>query len=490
MTMRGLRQARRREAGVSLFLIALGLTVLMGIAGLALDLATLYVARNEAQRSADAAALAGAQEFLKSGFSSGAVTDSEAAMLAAAQAAGVGNQNLVIGRNPNFSVSNFTIPGGSDNTCSPPPPSNVSGGCFNFTTSNDPQITVVAAVNMPTYFMRIFGITSVPVSATATAEGYNGPNVSVPCVKPWLLANCDPNFGGPQGADPNANTFCPCSSSSPCGQQPQCPAGDQCYADWYVVPPGQPNAGAIVHPQQWTTGAIGELRTIKPGSPTQAMVPSQFLPVFLTNSNTGAGQGYSCPSCAANDQSQAQQGNSAALYRENIECCSTTGIACGQNTISAITGNKVGPTGQAVDCLIHEQSGGVGQDCVSFDPTAPVTCPGAVYDGNGPYTMYAGSNNPYPGVSVGQVLQVSDSLVTLPLYDGYQLCSGGGNSCPSTQTIDVRGFLGIFITQVVANQQDTVYGYTVSITSCGTGGNGTPIPSTPGSPLVVRLIHN
>ncbi len=501
MTVRTANAGSRSQRGVSLFLVALGLTILLGIAALAIDLAMLYVARNEAQRAADAAALAGAKYLQSSDLSAGGTADASAATSAALQATAMGNQDSIVGRSPALDVANFNIPGGASNTC--PPPAGKSGGCFNFETANDPQITVVAYVTMPTFFVRIFGIRSVPVSATATAEAYSGPNVSVPCVKPWLLANCDPHFGGSiqSGSpyyDPYANANCPCQASS--GSQ----AADPCYTAWQKTTNSNkndpffadeyvdPNTGNIVHDVEAPAGAIGEGRIVKPGSPSQSMVPSQFLPVFLVNSNGSIAGGYTCPSCAANDQSNAQQGNSAALYRENIECCSTEGIACGLNTISAITGNKVGPTGSAVDCLIHQQSSGTGQDCISFDPSAPTTCPGAVYNASAfPPIVYAGADNPYPGVAEGQALQSSDSLVTLPLYAGYQLCSGGG-SCPSTQQITVLGFLGIFITGE-GSPQNTVSGYVVSITSCGAGGmggSGTPISAAPGSPIVVRLIHN
>lgn len=62
--MKALRGALRRlpsdERGVVLIVTALGLTVFLGVAALALDLGALYTARAESQRVADGAALAGA----------------------------------------------------------------------------------------------------------------------------------------------------------------------------------------------------------------------------------------------------------------------------------------------------------------------------------------------------------------------------------------------------------------------------------------------
>jgi uncharacterized membrane protein len=43
---------------------------LLGMVALAIDVVTLYVARSEMQRAADAAALAGAKAFVESGYTS------------------------------------------------------------------------------------------------------------------------------------------------------------------------------------------------------------------------------------------------------------------------------------------------------------------------------------------------------------------------------------------------------------------------------------
>src|SRR5262249_49438828 len=71
--MRGMKngvRARGSQRGATLILVAVGLGVFLGISALAIDLAMLYVTRNEAQRAADAAALAGAKVFVTSGCTS------------------------------------------------------------------------------------------------------------------------------------------------------------------------------------------------------------------------------------------------------------------------------------------------------------------------------------------------------------------------------------------------------------------------------------
>ncbi len=53
--------SRRRECGVTMVLVALAMVAIIAMAALSIDVITLYLAREEAQRSADAAALAAAR---------------------------------------------------------------------------------------------------------------------------------------------------------------------------------------------------------------------------------------------------------------------------------------------------------------------------------------------------------------------------------------------------------------------------------------------
>jgi Flp pilus assembly protein TadG len=62
---------RRDERGQTLLLVVVAMSVLLGMAALAIDIATLYTASNETRRTAEAAALAGAQAIANSGITSG-----------------------------------------------------------------------------------------------------------------------------------------------------------------------------------------------------------------------------------------------------------------------------------------------------------------------------------------------------------------------------------------------------------------------------------
>jgi hypothetical protein len=437
---------RSSSRGVALLSFAFGMTLFMGAVGMAVDLAYLYTARVEAQRSADAAALAAANDFANSGYTSGLLDASQVEAVAAADAAAVGNKNLILGQSPDLSADEFAT------TC--PTPAG-EDGCFNLTVPNDPRITVIAQRTaahgnpLPLFFMKIFGIDTANVSASATAEAYNpstnqGPPINLQDMKPWLVANCDPSHVVPVG-DSRANPNCPATG------------GDDSY---FIYPPGSSQQYQIVFPGQTPTGVVGESFVLKPGSPSSAPAPSQFYPLYLPQTNEAI-----CPAGAASTTSSDGSG-SASLYEQNIECWTPQVFTCGQNTVSLASGNMVGPTGTGVSVLIHENNG-TGQDIMDITDI--------------PFQIIAGEDNPY--YPAGQVITSSDSIVVVPLYDGSQLSSGSSG----TTTVDIQGFLQVFI-QGVGGQQDTVTSYVMNAGGCGNQTASTL--SSWSNPVDVRLIHN
>jgi Putative Flp pilus-assembly TadE/G-like len=431
-----LRGRRPNERGVSLLLISVGMVFVLGIAGLGVDLASLYVGRNQAQRSADAAALAGAQTLVSQGCTSagGSTISASCQSLARQRAIAVGNANLISGVSPAIADADVTFPS---------------------TSTTDPQIKVVASRNtthsnaMPTFFVKIFGINSANVSASAKAEAFNpsgtSGNVGAECVKPWLLANCDSGHTTPG----NAN----------------------CPGYGYFV---DPTSGAIEHPGLVSSGGVqGELFTVKPGDPNSGATaaPGKFWPVFLPAGSVAT----DCPSCATGSGGGGT--GSGSLYRYNIECCNHNTIVCGSNTVQPITGNMVGPSQQGVDCLIHQ--GGTKSSPIGMDIFDPAT-----------WTITAGSNNPY-GLTGN--ITTSDSIITIPLYDGAVLCPG--SSCPATVTVNVIGFLQLFIQYEDGSNQGNVLTYVMNVSSCsqggggGSGGSGSTITAGGSSPIPIRLIQ-
>ncbi len=415
---------RRREHGISLFMVAAGLLVILGIAALAIDLASLYVARNEAQRAADAAALAGAKAFVDSGFTSGLVTQATAQSLATQRAKDIGGTNKI-------AVDFASIQSG-DVT-------------FDFSRPENPRITVVvwrsaARSNaMPTFFAKAFGILNRDISATATAEAYNssgsgtGPTLCAGCIKPVVLPNCDLNHTGPV-----PNPLCPGFAKF---VDPTCTANPSF--------PGICNPGPVS-----LGGVLGEQMTIRPGVPgTDAPAPSQYYSLDLD--------------C---------KGNSP---QSDIEACSTSKIACG-DTLCVQTGATVGPTRQGFMNLISQP----GQDTI--DTTSGL-----------PFTIHAGSSNPFVQanvIPVNAVISSSSSIVTVPIYDGHELCPGG--SCGFT--VQIIGYLQMFVTQVVG--QANVNAVVLNVAGCGTlgsgscgsggGGSSSTISGGGGALIPVRLVRN
>jgi len=401
------KRVRNTQAGNVLFLMAASLVVLLGISALAIDLVSLYLARSEAQRAADAAALAGAKKFVDSGYTSGLVGQSTAETMATQEAITIGSRNLVGGQAANIQSSDVT---------------------FDFSLPANPRITVAVQRTtargnpMPTFFGKALGFAQADVSAVATAEAYNpsGGNlpVGISCLKPWIMPNCDP--------DPSHSG----------------PSGPYCSGAMFVD-----SNGSVVNPGPYPTGTIGMLMTLKPGDPSQAAAPSQFYPIQLPP----GGDPVLCPDCAQNTGSL---GPGAALYAQNIACCNTNRLYCGQQVdVDLQTGNVVGPTRMGVECLIHQLPNGQGQDILD---TSTV-----------PFQIMGGSNNPNPALR-GQWISSSDSIMTVPLYDGHTLCPGG--SCGASVTI--VGFLQLFLTQADKGAQGTTSARVLNVSGCGPGSPG------------------
>jgi Putative Flp pilus-assembly TadE/G-like len=326
------RRERGTERGATLYIVAASLVVLLGLAGLAIDLAALYVGRSEAQRAADAAALAGADTFVTSGYSNGAVAasalcpasaTSPPSGIAGTAAASEGASNTVGGQT--LAASQITA------TCDFS--HNVVGGI-----SGDPLITVSVTASMPTLFMRIFGVTTESVSAKATAEAFSpGTSGCSSCIKPFFLPNCDPVHLTP------ANAACT-NAGAPGG---------------YWI---DPTTGQAANPGNYSAGSRGQPWTLH-----TAAGPSQWSEAAL-DSNP--------PLCTG--------GQTKTGFENNVQQCSTVSWACGDQ-LCTLNGAAFGPNGQSVGCLIT-----YGQTCKSQSVTATDSI-----STQPPFTITAGAGNPY-----------------------------------------------------------------------------------------------
>lgn len=158
------------ERGASLALVALALVVLVGMAALAVDMGMLYTARGQAQRTADASALAGAvQKYVLKG------DDAEAR--SAAEAYGL--KNDILGDPVVIQDADVTFP-----------------------QADKIRVWVnrsrARGNGVPTIFAKILGISSADVIVKAAAQAFQAKGAD--CVMPILLPDrYDENTSG--GAD-------------------------------------------------------------------------------------------------------------------------------------------------------------------------------------------------------------------------------------------------------------------------------------------------
>ncbi len=451
------RASRSRERGVTMALVALAIFSIVAMAGLAVDLGTLYEASAEAQRAADAAALAAARMISISGVTGDPTNhlahwqdvcggpNSPASSAATAEA----QLNTIAGTsNPTVTVT-YEIQGGGGGT----PNCALQTAAFGV----NPLVMVkVQKTSLPTYFSRIWGATGSSVSATATAEVFNPSGsetysstgnlipIQPRCVKPWVVPN----------ADPHASALGPGFVST---------------ADGSIINPGiLVNGGG--------SGVIGDTFTLTPDCyPNPGTCgPRTFTPPF-NNPPTGTGgvlqylpglvpaTSAAAPSCAT-----------ATPYQEAIAGCDqTTQYQCGVQSALASNPNQVdlsenpsgtsGDTVVATECLLNRSAGASD----SLDPT--------VY----PYQIRAGAANPL-NVS-GAIITSSNSIVTVPIIDNAALTYVGTQA-----KVTVVGFLQLFINNLLPD--GTMNVTVLNVAGCGTGvPNGTtPVYGT--SPVPVRLI--
>ena len=347
MITRGRRSygANRTERGATLLIVAASLVAFLLLAGLAIDLVALYLGRSEAQRAADAGALAGAQQFVFSGFFTGAVTQGAVTTLATNSATAAAEQNKVGGQT--LTTSDITVP------------------ALDFSRAGNPLITVQVSKSLPTFFMKIFGVNSVTIGTTATAEAYDpggttgGPTFCASCLKPFLLPNCDQTHATPKNG--------------------ACAGGGN---QGYFIN----TDGSVANPGVYPTGIVGE-----PWQLHTDAAPSQWFELSFDGTQ------------------------SKSSFENAVQMCSTSIITCGTQ-IQTMDGKAVGPNGHAVGCLITY---GATCNSQSVTSTDSITISAGA---SPPFTITAGSGNPF--FSAGTSIAQSASLITVPVYDGHTLNPG------------------------------------------------------------------
>ena len=451
------RQWRQAQKGTTLLLALAAIVVAMVMAALAIDISTLYLAHSEAQRAADAAALAAAKAFVASGVTTDindSTAQSVAVTLGQQHAIAALQQNLISGQ-PGQLVGPIS-----------------SNPVFDFTVPGNPKVTVIVQqTGLPTFFSRIWNRIPSTVSATAVAEAYNpsgtsaAPPVSAQCVKPFIVPNLDPG-------QPNGVTF-----DSFIDQTTGMVSHPQRVAPW-GSPPGV--VGETIHfvadcPGLSAPGSChGHHNNGPKASQSGTVLNLEFVAAVLPAS----GANGSCPSCGASLSTQ---------FESDISCCNTAAMACSTGAGNPVLADMAidpsrgtNPLSSGLQCVSHATASGAAQGQDSLDPLSFPSVAGA------PFRFVAGSNNPLtkapsPTVAVGDVVSTSDSIITMLIYDGTPIVPAG--------TVSILGYMQVFLTQ--ENGDGTFDGVVLNISGCGnTNGTGAAISGGGVSPIPVRLIHN
>jgi Flp pilus assembly protein TadG len=474
---RRLTRKQRRERGVTLALVAVAIFSIIAMASLSIDVGTLYQASAEAQRAADAAALAAARTISVSGITGAATPATDTAAwqqicggasgTATSTATAVAQQNTVGGAIPasitvTYSVGNPAGTGATD--CS------TLGGGFGV----NPVVTVqVTQSSLPTYFSRIWGRTGSAVSATASAEAFNPSNSSnytsggavVPvqprCVKPWMVPNYEP-WAPSTTCTTNCTPFVEKTTGaieSP-GILPDDPGKIIGQTFWLIVDCHHNNPATCTL-RDTTPQANAVMGGHNPGPPNLDYLPAQasFASTAIPADGSAA--------CSA----------VVGTYTQAIAGCDqSTQYQCGkvgENVVDLSENPGPADTSNGAECLIHQSASAtlaaLGQDMLQpFPPTTP----------NYPFQIQAGTSNPLTTVR-GNLVTSSTSIVSLPIYDSTQAITATG-----TTNVTVIGFLQVFINFVDENGNLNVT--VMNVAGCGNAATGTALTGT--SPVPVRLI--
>jgi hypothetical protein len=433
-----LSRQRPHEQGQTIILVAISLVSLLAMAALAIDVVTLYTARSEIQRAADAAALAGAKAIADSSITTLQLATADFSTVQPwAQNAANAQINAVLQNNPVAGVAPTLVSSPVD-----------------WSRQGNPHITVnLQRTNLPTFFSKIWGGSAASVTATATAEAYNPANVqsytpiAPNAVKPWLVANDDPQNPGTKFV--NAN-----------GDAEPGVIGEQFYLKSDCNPAASPNCTSAGNP------LVNNPPRVKNSANHLAV---QYVPALVTP-NSGSNL---CPLCAG-----------ATAYEQSIECADMTTsyqvLSCGGGAANAQWDNTVNPGGigglsdLGTECLIHAAGTGNNQGQDTLDSGLWPDNPMQITAQSGPLS--------------GNLVTTSNSIVTIPILDTTTTIPATGG------VVTIDGYMQAFIKQVHGggnpNRKGDIEIIVLNIAGCSATPNAAnPVVGGSGtSPVPVRLI--
>lgn len=285
--LKRLQHLRRDERGFSVVFGGLGLMAFMSATTLAIDVGMLMTARTQAQTAADAGALAGATALAFNDFN-----DRSASGPAVQSAINAAQANRVMATPPSVLPADVTFPNDPSGEAT-----RITVQVFRTTDRNNA---------VPTLIGQVFGVPTVSIGATATAEA--SPANAETCVMPFTIPDKWRETTNPAW-DPD-DTFDLYKNN---GQ----PLADP---DVYIRP-GQPGATG------YSTATDTGLQLVLKTNNQNKVAPSFYNPWDLPGSAGGSD------------------------YRDNIANCNTNIVTMG-DPMTAEPGNMIGPTQQGVEDLI------------------------------------------------------------------------------------------------------------------------------------------
>jgi hypothetical protein len=483
----------QRERGITMVLVAIAMVAIIAMAALSIDVITLYLAKEEAQRSADAGALAAARLISLSGIMGDPTNSTNLwpqicggpASPATQAAQAVALQNLVGGIA--MTPPTVTYSAGSGGAIASNPDCSAV-----FATAPamgvNPMVTVqIRQTGLPTFFSRIWGNSGNTVSATATAEAFNPSNsgsvtnqrapgtitpVQPRCVKPWIVPNLDPL--NPSNCVANCKSFVSPSDGSITNPGISLNGGNATgvIGETFWLTPDCKHAGATCslrapapQPNFYPTGAI---RTYLQQPPNLQYLPGAapaVNPVAVPNCSTGSLYEEAIGGC---DQS--------TIYQCGVQSSPTPNYV----DLSENPGAGTNDTMNGVMCLIHQEDTTTLTSPNGQDTLSPFSAPSAY-----PFQLLTGSDNPLVGAGLAGNAPItsSNSIVSLPIYDYPTNPINPAGTSPVT----IVGFLQVFINAV--DQYGNVDVTVLNVAGCSNG-TGDPVgsPVTGSSPVPVRLI--
>jgi Flp pilus assembly protein TadG len=372
---------RRSERGATLVMVALMVFMLLGMGALSIDYGMVKTAKAEAQRAADAGALAGASVFLEL-----AKTDLSVGSVATARAKEFAAKNT---------IRQVAVDPDEEVVVEPTP------------AEEKVKVTVTRA-GITTWFAQLFGIANVGISATATARA--APAGQTPCVKPFAL---------PDLWDEHQRTTVGSGSNKVTGDS-KAPVGDHIWAPdetWTFNPTG-------TNPDGTPADVYAPYDPETEGSTTQTGYGSTFRdPTGCTGSSCTRDRGRPLTIAAQSPKAalgpgffyllRLQDAQGGKDLKENIKGCSP-GVFSTDSTYDIEPGETGGPVKDGIKYLMDQDPG------AHWDPSAGGGI-GAVAGTNPSYGDWRGSPRVIK-VGVFDPHQISSVSV-----DGKSKVSCGGN---------------------------------------------------------------